>query len=245
VAELNPGSAIHLECTLLSDDDLYLFNEGTHLHLYEKLGSHPLNHQGAEGTYFAVWAPDAESMAVIGDFNRWDKSRSLLRPRGQSGIWEGFIPGLGKGAIYKYHVSSRYRAYRADKADPYGVHHETPPKTASIVWDLFSNYVAASEALGVDADYRAKIAAMRDRLVGPQVGKWGQLQEWMVDRDDPNDHHRHTSHLFAVFPGRQISVAGAPEFAAAAKKSLGSFLRNLLASNATAVPMMRKTARAR
>lgn len=89
-----------------------------------------------------------------------------------------------------------------------------------IVWDLFSNYVEAADALGVDADYRAKVAAMRDKLVGPQIGKWGQLQEWMADRDDPNDHHRHTSHLFAVYPGRQISVAKTPELAAAAKKSL-------------------------
>jgi len=89
-----------------------------------------------------------------------------------------------------------------------------------IVYDLFSNFVAASAILGLDADYRAKIAAMRDRLVGPKIGSWGQLQEWLTDRDDPNDHHRHTSHLFAVFPGNQISVARTPELAAAARKSL-------------------------
>ncbi len=89
-----------------------------------------------------------------------------------------------------------------------------------IVWDLFTNYVEAAQALDADPEYRAKIAAMRDRLVGPQIGKWGQLQEWMTDRDDPNDHHRHTSHLFAVFPGRQISVNTTPGFAKAAKVSL-------------------------
>jgi alpha-L-fucosidase 2 len=89
-----------------------------------------------------------------------------------------------------------------------------------IVWDLFNNYVAASEALDMDADYRAKVAGMRDALLGPKIGKWGQLQEWMVDRDDVNDHHRHTSHLFAVYPGQQISPTATPEFAAAAKKSL-------------------------
>jgi alpha-L-fucosidase 2 len=89
-----------------------------------------------------------------------------------------------------------------------------------IVWDLFNNYVAASEALGTDAAYRTNIAALRDKLLGPKIGKWGQLQEWMIDRDDPNDHHRHTSHLFAVFPGNWISTARTPEFAAAAKKSL-------------------------
>jgi alpha-L-fucosidase 2 len=89
-----------------------------------------------------------------------------------------------------------------------------------IVWDLFNNYVEASEALGVDEAYRAKVAQMRDKLVGPKIGKWGQLQEWMTDRDDPKDHHRHTSHLFAVHPGRQIGRERNPELAAAAKKSL-------------------------
>jgi alpha-L-fucosidase 2 len=89
-----------------------------------------------------------------------------------------------------------------------------------IVWDLFSNYVEAADALGVDKDYRDRVAGMRDKLVGPQIGKWGQLQEWMTDRDDPNDHHRHTSHLFAVYPGRQISATKTPELAKAAKVSI-------------------------
>jgi alpha-L-fucosidase 2 len=95
-----------------------------------------------------------------------------------------------------------------------------------IVWNLFNNYVAASEMLGIDADYRAKIAAMRDKLAGPKVGSWGQLLEWLEEKkgdqvlDTPNDHHRHTSHLFAVFPGQQISPEQTPELAAAAKVSL-------------------------
>ena len=89
-----------------------------------------------------------------------------------------------------------------------------------IVWDLFNNYVQAASALDVDKDYREKIAGMRDRLVTPQIGKWGQLQEWMTDRDDPNDHHRHTSHLFGVYPGTQISVVKTPALAKAAKVSL-------------------------
>jgi alpha-L-fucosidase 2 len=89
-----------------------------------------------------------------------------------------------------------------------------------IVWDLFDNYVKAADALGIDKPYRDKAAAMRDRLVTPKIGRWGQLQEWMEDRDDPTDHHRHTSHLFAVYPGRQIGPASTPDLAAAAKKSL-------------------------
>jgi alpha-L-fucosidase 2 len=89
-----------------------------------------------------------------------------------------------------------------------------------IVWDLLTNFVAASQELNVDPALRKRIATARDKLAGPLVGRWGQLQEWLTDRDDPQDHHRHTSHLFAVYPGRQISVATTPEWAAAAKRSL-------------------------
>jgi len=89
-----------------------------------------------------------------------------------------------------------------------------------IVWDLFRNTIEATKALGVDPELRARLAGMKERLVGPQVGKWGQLQEWMTDRDDPKNNHRHTSHLFAVYPGRQISPARTPEFAKAAAVSL-------------------------
>ncbi len=102
----------------------------------------------------------------------------------------------------------------------HGPHEDGVSYNQQIVWDLFNNYAAASAALDLDADYRAQIAAMRARLVGPQIGSWGQLQEWMTDRDKPDDHHRHTSHLFAVFPGQQISVGRTPAFAAAAKKGL-------------------------
>ncbi len=91
-----------------------------------------------------------------------------------------------------------------------------------IVWDLFSNYIEASEALGVDADYRAKISAMRGRLLAPAIGRWGQLQEWAEDVDDPNDKHRHTSHLFGLHPGRQISPLTTPELAQAAKVTLNA-----------------------
>ncbi|MBI5831017.1 MAG: glycoside hydrolase N-terminal domain-containing protein [Armatimonadetes bacterium] len=89
-----------------------------------------------------------------------------------------------------------------------------------IMWDLFTNTIAAAEALGVDPEYRAKLTDMKAHLLGPKIGKWGQLQEWMVDRDDPKDQHRHTSHLFAVYPGRQISETLTPELAKAARTSL-------------------------
>jgi len=119
---------VHYDVSLLTDDDIYLFNEGSHFRLYDKLGSHPLTREGVEGTYFAVWAPDAEKVSVMGDFNGWDKSSHPLQPRGQSGIWEGFIPGVEKGTSYKYRVQSRFLGYQADKADPFGKCCEVPPE---------------------------------------------------------------------------------------------------------------------
>ncbi len=123
------------EVSLLTDDDLYLFNEGSHYRLYEILGAHPLTVDSQQGTYFAVWAPDAKQVSVIGDFNGWDRTSHHLHPRGQSGIWEGFVPAVSKGAFYKYHIASRYKGYKVDKADPVAIYNETPPKTASVVWD--------------------------------------------------------------------------------------------------------------
>jgi 1,4-alpha-glucan branching enzyme len=127
---------VRYDFTLLGDQDLHLFNEGTHYRLYEKLGAHVRTVGGAEGTYFAVWAPDAEHVLVIGDFNGWNKQSHPLRPRGSSGIWEGFVPGIGQGTRYKYHVVSRYSGYSADKSDPFGFHHEAPPRTGSVVSSL-------------------------------------------------------------------------------------------------------------
>ncbi|NQU22593.1 MAG: glycoside hydrolase family 95 protein [Candidatus Nealsonbacteria bacterium] len=89
-----------------------------------------------------------------------------------------------------------------------------------IVWDIFTNYIDAARAIDVDREYREKVAGLRERLLKPRIGKWGQLQEWVDDRDDPNDHHRHVSHLFGLHPGRQISPVATPELAAAAKVSL-------------------------
>jgi 1,4-alpha-glucan branching enzyme len=122
--------------TLLSPDDLHFFNEGTHYRLYEKLGAHLCNVDGEEGTYFAVWAPNAERVMVIGEFNAWDRGSHPLSQRDQSGIWEGFIPGLGKGSLYKFQVVSRYLGYSSDRADPLAVLSEQLPGTASVVWDL-------------------------------------------------------------------------------------------------------------
>ncbi len=120
---------VRYDVSLIGDLDLHLMGEGTHDRLYEKMGAHPL--QG--GTYFAVWAPSAREVAVIGDWNGW--AGDPLRPRAGSGVWEGFIPGVGTGAIYKYRVSPAAGA-AAEKTDPLGFAQEVPPMTASVVTDL-------------------------------------------------------------------------------------------------------------
>ena len=122
--------------SLLTDQDLYLFNEGTHARLYDKLGAHVRTIDGHTGTNFAVWAPDAGEVYIMGNFNGWNKSSHRLYPRGSSGIWEAFIANVGHGESYKYHIVSRGGHYQIDKADPVAFHAETPPKTASIVWQL-------------------------------------------------------------------------------------------------------------
>lgn len=132
--ENSKGNRVLHDFSLLTDDDLHLFNEGTHFRLYEKMGAHPVTHGDMEGTYFAVWAPDAERVCVMGDFNGWDKEKHPLWSKGRSGIWEGFAEGVGNGDAYKFHVQSRYRGYRVDKADPFAFWCEVPPKTASRVW---------------------------------------------------------------------------------------------------------------
>lgn len=121
--------------SLLTEDDLYLFNEGSHFHLYEKLGSHPMVVDGVEGTYFAVWAPNATEVCVKGDFNGWHDYGHGLARKGNSGIWEGFIPGMTKGSLYKYRVVNHNTGYAVDKADPVAFLAELPPRTGSVVWD--------------------------------------------------------------------------------------------------------------
>lgn len=122
--------------TLLTEEDIYYFKEGTHDRLYEKLGSHLIEKDGVKGAQFAVWAPNALSVSVIGDFNYWDKKTHPLHVRwDESGIWEGFIPGVNEGACYKYFIVSNTGGYQVEKSDPFARYCEVPPKTGSIVWN--------------------------------------------------------------------------------------------------------------
>ena len=122
--------------SLFTDFDINLFKAGKHYKLYEKFGSHAITVDGIEGTYFAVWAPSAKRVSVIGDFNYWTDGEHELNVRwDHSGIWEGFIPFVGKGNLYKYKIESHNNGIKTEKADPYARRCEHPPKTASIVWD--------------------------------------------------------------------------------------------------------------
>lgn len=122
--------------SLFTDFDINLFKAGKHYRLFEKFGSHLVTVDGIEGTYFAVWAPSAKNVSVIGDFNFWTEGEHQLNVRwDNSGIWEGFIPFVGKGNLYKYKIESHNNGIKTEKADPYAKRCEHPPKTASIVWN--------------------------------------------------------------------------------------------------------------
>ena len=120
---------------VLTDFDLHLIGEGSHYNIYEKLGAHRMEINGIKGVHFAVWAPNARRVSVIGDFNRWDGRRHPMRVLGSSGIWEIFIPGLEEGEIYKFQIRSKSK-HIFEKADPYAFYAETRPKSASIVYNI-------------------------------------------------------------------------------------------------------------
>ncbi|MFH0945879.1 MAG: 1,4-alpha-glucan branching protein GlgB [Planctomycetota bacterium] len=129
--------ADHQAITLLSDEDLYLFHEGSHFRMFERLGAHKIRVGDVEGVIFGVYAPSARTVSVIGDFNHWDPNADPMTRRGTGGAFERFIPGVNEGAAYKYHIVSNFGGYTVDKADPYSFYQELPPRTASRVFDLF------------------------------------------------------------------------------------------------------------
>src|SRR3954453_20759275 len=121
---------------VLTEFDLHLLGEGTHYRNFERLGAHVRDHEGYRGVHFAVWAPNAMRVSVVGDFNHWDGRRHPMRSCGPTGIWELFLPDLGQGEVYKFEVKSRHQGYLVQKSDPYGFAAEVRPKTASGVWDV-------------------------------------------------------------------------------------------------------------
>jgi len=169
----------------LSDFDLHLFMEGTHYRTWERLGAHPGVKNGVQGTWFAVWAPNAERVAVIGDFNGWDRAQNPLVSRGDSGIWEGFVPAVAKGALYKYAIESRVGGYQAEKTDPYGFFCEIRPKTASVVWDLSGYEWDDGEWMASRAQKNALDAPISVYEV--HLGSWMRVPEegnrWLTYRE--------------------------------------------------------------
>jgi 1,4-alpha-glucan branching enzyme len=164
---------------VLSDFDLYLINEGTHHNTYEKLGAHIVTVEGVQGVVFAVWAPNARRVSVVGNFNNWDGRRHPLRIRGSSGIWELFLPGLGEGEIYKFEIKGRDNINLALKADPYAFACELRPKTASIVHDLHRYSWRDQEWM--------EQRALRQSLEAPMAIYEVHLGSW---RRAPQEHHR-------------------------------------------------------
>jgi 1,4-alpha-glucan branching enzyme len=158
----------------LTEFDVHLLGEGTHYQLYEKLGAHLTTRDGAAGTYFAVWAPNAERVSVKGDWNGWDADAAPMRRITGSGLWEVFLPGVGQGARYKYCVVSGDEAYRADKADPVGFHAEVAPGQASIVWPLDYEWgdTAWMASRGATASLKAPMSIYEVHL-----GSWMRVPE--------------------------------------------------------------------
>jgi 1,4-alpha-glucan branching enzyme len=170
---------------VLTDFDVHLWSEGSHYRTYEKLGAHPTERDGVAGTQFAVWAPNARWVSVVGDFNGWRPGAHQLHPVRTSGIWEGFIPGVGSGALYKFHIVSQYGNYTVAKADPYAFYAELRPGTASRVWDLGGYDWGDQEWMGRRGRANALDAAIA--IYEVHLGSWMRVPEegnrWLTYRE--------------------------------------------------------------
>lgn len=171
--------------SLITDYDIYLFSEGSHYRTYEKFGAHLDTQNGIEGVHFALWAPNAKTVAVIGDFNQWSSQGNLMKPRGSSGVWELFIPKLKPGALYKYAIQSKYHHYSVEKSDPYAFSTELRPSSASKVWDL-SGYQWNDQDW---MDRRVKLDALKApiSIYEMHLGSWMRMPEednrWLTYRE--------------------------------------------------------------
>ncbi len=181
--------------SLLTDFDLHLLGEGTHYRGYEKLGAHLAVEDGMSGTSFAVWAPEAQRVSIIGDFNQWDPDACPMSPASSSGIWKAFVPNVAAGALYKYHVVSRHNGYSADKADPYAFASELRPQTASKVWDL-SGYEWG------DAQWMASRSQPNDlnsplSIYEVHLGSWRRAENnrWLTYREAAHQLAEYCTHM--------------------------------------------------
>jgi 1,4-alpha-glucan branching enzyme len=170
--------------SVLSDFDRYLLAEGTFHRAYERLGAHLTERVGQRGVQFAVWAPNAKLVSVIGNFNNWNTSANRMEAS-PSGVWETFIPRLGQGEVYKYHIESNYHEYRVDKADPYGFAGEIRPQTASRVWDLES--YSWQDGLWMSGRAKHNSLAAPISIYEVHLGSWRRVPEegnrWLTYRE--------------------------------------------------------------
>src|SRR5277367_5900046 len=169
--ELSP---VRYDVSLLTAEDFYLFNEGSHYRIYDKMGAHVVESKGTKGSVFSVWAPNARQVSVVGSFNGWNPQSHKLQARGSSGIWEGFIPGIDKGTLYKFQIDSAQDGYKIEKADPVGILAESPPRTASVVWDLDYKWND-----GAFLEQRASINSLHSPMSIYEVhlGSWMRIPE--------------------------------------------------------------------
>ena len=169
--------------TFLSDYDIHLLSEGRHNRAWEKLGAHPGRAGGKEGTWFAVWAPGAAAVSVVGEFNDWREGVDQLENQADSGFWAGFVSDAGHGQLYKYAITSRYGGYRVQKADPFGFAAEIRPQTASRIWDLAG---FAWDDDGWMAERKEKNgAASPISIYEVHLGSWmrGEENRWLSYRE--------------------------------------------------------------
>lgn len=167
----------------LSDYDTYLMAQGTHLHIYERLGAHLATIEGVDGVRFAVWAPNAARVSVVGNFNAWDGRRHPMRFHHDTGIWELFVPGLGEGELYKYEIKTHYQNYTVTKTDPVGFFNELRPNTASIVWDINKHEWQDQAWMEARADRQHPDQPMS--IYELHLGSWRLKNgwEWLTYRD--------------------------------------------------------------
>ncbi|MFN2222653.1 MAG: 1,4-alpha-glucan branching protein GlgB, partial [Candidatus Promineifilaceae bacterium] len=167
----------------ISDYDEYLLAEGTHHRLYKVLGAHQDEVNGVKGVRFAVWAPNALRVSVVGDFNNWDGRRNVMRHQFGSGVWDIFLPGLGPGTLYKYEIKTRQMDYKVLKSDPVGFFGEMRPNTASIVWDLDKHQWNDQEWLASRAETHRADRPMNVYEV--HLGSWRRKENniWLTYED--------------------------------------------------------------
>jgi 1,4-alpha-glucan branching enzyme len=177
----------------ITDFDIYLFKEGNHFSVYEKLGAHVIDYKGKKGTFFAVWAPNATKISVIGNFNNWDKESHYMQPREDaSGIWQLFIPGIQQGEMYKYNIISEPHQFDVEKTDPFGHYYEIAPDTASIVWELDYKW---------NDDNWMKTRKNKNSLESPMSVYEVHLGSWRTKPEENNRPltYREAAHELAVY----------------------------------------------